>query len=59
MDLNTTGPDSDLDGLPDWWESDNFLGNDFLNNSAFDGTADPDEDGLTDLQEYQFANESK
>ena len=55
MDLtNTTGPDSDLDGLPDWWESDNFLGNDFLNNPAFDGTADPDEDGLTDLQEYQL-----
>ena len=53
MDLtNTTGPDSDNDGMPDWWESDNFLGNDFLGNPAFDGTADPDQDGLTDLQEY-------
>jgi len=48
MDLaNTTGPDSDNDGMPDWWESDNFFGN-----LSPDGTADGDLDGLTDLQEY-------
>lgn len=48
MDLtNTTGPDSDDDGMPDWWESDNFFGD-----LSPDGTADGDLDGLTDLQEY-------
>jgi len=48
MDLtNTTGPDSDDDGMPDWWEGDNFFGN-----LSPDGTADGDQDGLTDLQEY-------
>lgn len=44
---NTTGPDSDNDGMPDWWESDNFFGD-----LSPDGTADGDLDGLTDLQEY-------
>ena len=48
MDLtNTTGPDSDNDGMPDWWESDNFFGD-----LSPNGTADADQDGLTDLQEY-------
>ena len=40
------GPNTDSDGLPDWWEQD-FFGN--LNQNA---TGDPDNDGLTNLEEY-------
>jgi Big-like domain-containing protein/carboxypeptidase family protein/beta-propeller repeat-containing protein/IPT/TIG domain-containing protein len=39
--------DSDADGLPDWWEI-QFFGN--LNQTA---GADPDGDGVTNLQEFQ------
>ena len=39
--------DSDSNSLPDWWELE-YLGS--LGNST---TADPDGDGLTNLQEYQ------
>ncbi len=40
--------DSDADGLSDWWEW-YYLGN--LSSSATD---DPDSDGLTNAQEYEF-----
>jgi hypothetical protein len=40
------GPDTDNDGLPNWWEQQHF-GN--LNQNA---TGDPDSDGLTNLEEY-------
>ncbi len=39
--------DSDNDGMPDSWETTHF------GNLTRDGTADTDNDGLTDLQEYQ------
>jgi len=40
-------PDSDSDGMPDWWERANGT-NPFDN----DANADPDNDGMTNLQEY-------
>lgn len=39
--------DSDADGLPDWWELQYF------GNLSQSGSGDPDNDGLTNLQEYQ------
>lgn len=42
--------DSDADGLPNWWES--YYG---LNYSLDDSYFDPDDDDLTNLQEYQNA----
>ncbi|WOH38133.1 sulfatase-like hydrolase/transferase [Thalassotalea fonticola] len=44
--------DSDLDTLPDHWES-NF-GLDILN--SLDANQDADQDGLTNLQEYQYGS---
>ncbi|HET6922575.1 MAG TPA: hypothetical protein VFI16_05455, partial [Anaeromyxobacteraceae bacterium] len=41
-------PDSDCDGLPDWWETANGLNP----NWAGDALLDLDGDGLTDLQEF-------
>jgi hypothetical protein len=43
----TPGKDTDGDGLPDTWESANNL-----NPNVDDGALDPDDDGLTNLQEY-------
>ncbi|MFO8056133.1 MAG: hypothetical protein R6V10_02405, partial [bacterium] len=40
--------DKDDDGLPDWWEDE--VG---LNIGFDDSSADPDSDGLTNLEEYQ------
>ncbi len=47
VDLNVAipFPDSDGDGLPDWWENQHFAGNANPN-------ADPDGDGYTNMQEY-------
>ena len=45
--------DSDGDGMPDYWEIDNGL-NPF---DASDASQDPDNDGLTNLQEYQFGTD--
>lgn len=42
-------PDTDSDGIPDGWEYDNGLD---LFDPA-DATLDPDDDGLTNLREYQ------
>jgi hypothetical protein len=44
----TVVPDSDDDGLPDDWEMANGLDQD----DPQDGSADPDGDGLTNLEEY-------
>ena len=44
------GEDSDQDGLPDWWEM--LHGFDPL--SAFDADGDPDEDGYSNLREFQL-----
>ena len=41
-----SGPDSDGDGLPDPWETEHF------NGLGEDDSGDADEDGLTNLQEY-------
>jgi len=43
-------PDSDSDGLPDWWENQYTP---TLNPNAADASANPDNDGLTNLQEFQ------
>jgi hypothetical protein len=42
--------DNDGDGVPDEWET----ANGFDPNNPADGAADPDADGLTNLQEYQI-----
>src|SRR5205085_7761369 len=46
----TYWPDSDNDGLPDWYESAHST---VLNpNDPTDASKDPDNDGLTNLQEF-------
>jgi len=47
--LNTESAvaDSDGDGMPDWWEDLHSL-----NNGTDDSGADPDNDGLTNIEEY-------
>jgi hypothetical protein len=45
----TIALDTDDDGLPDWWEMQHFGGG---TNAV--ASADPDGDGLTNLQEYQY-----
>lgn len=44
----SAGSDTDSDGLPDWWE--NSYGLD--RNNALDATLDTDEDGLSNLEEF-------
>ncbi len=45
--------DTDLDGMPDFWEQKNGLN--YLDPS--DADLDPDQDGLTNLQEYKFGTD--
>ena len=44
--IDLTTPDSDGDGLPDFWELETF------GDLAHDGTTDADRDGISDLDEY-------
>ena len=45
---NSNNSDNDGDGLPDWWEVQYFG-----LNLGYSGSGDPDNDELTNLQEYQ------
>jgi len=45
-----TNPDSDGDGMPDWWEYEQGLNP----QNASDAHEDPDEDGLSNLEEYTY-----
>jgi len=49
--LTPSGPDTDSDGLPDDWEQQYF------GNLAQSASGDPDNDGLTNLQEYAMDTE--
>lgn len=49
--LTPSGPDTDSDGLPDDWEQEHF------GNLAQAANGDPDNDGLTNLQEYAMDTE--
>jgi len=46
--VNVTALDSDSDGMPDYWENANGLNP----NNAVDAGADPDADGITNLDEF-------
>lgn len=49
--------DSDNDGMPDWWESEN--GTDPGSNSGLDGAwGDPDQDGLSNLAEWNVYHDT-
>lgn len=48
--FKTIAEDSDEDGLPDWWEEEHF-GESKINEVG--PSADPDEDGFTNLEEYE------
>jgi parallel beta-helix repeat protein/predicted outer membrane repeat protein len=43
--------DSDSDNLPDYWE------HEWFGNLSYDGTDDPDSDGATNLEEYQYGTD--
>jgi probable HAF family extracellular repeat protein len=49
--LVSTVPDMDGDGLLDWWEIQYF------GNTEVDPAADPDNDGFTNLQEFQLGTD--
>ncbi len=51
--LITISDDSDNDELPDWWEAHWFK--DEVDPLGFSGAADPDGDGLSNLEEYRFS----
>jgi hypothetical protein len=48
--FETIAEDSDEDGLPDWWEEE-YFGESKINEVG--PSADPDEDGFTNLEEYE------
>ena len=52
---STITGDSDGDGLPDLWEVQNGI-DPFLNSGANGAGGDPDNDGLTNSQEYAFSS---
>ncbi|MHA1910197.1 MAG: right-handed parallel beta-helix repeat-containing protein, partial [Candidatus Kariarchaeaceae archaeon] len=49
-DLFPRGFDTDSDGIPDWWEEKYGLNS----SDPFDSFEDPDSDGLTNLEEFQY-----
>ncbi len=49
-ETNATNSDTDKDGMPDGWE----IGNSFDPNNANDAAGDADNDGLSNLGEYQY-----
>jgi len=49
LGTNDSNPDTDFDGIPDWFEVTRNL-DPFIN----DASEDPDDDGLTNFQEYQY-----
>ncbi len=51
--LNFLDSDSDGDGMPDGWEFAQFARGCYLDPCINDATSDADEDGLTNIQEYQ------
>lgn len=55
LELFNPLPDSDGDGLPDWWE-DRYGFNKFL---ASDASLDPDGDGASNLREFQSGSDPR
>lgn len=51
FDLHTAGPDSVGDGIADWWRA-LYFGSGTTTNAQSAAFADPDGDGLSNLQEY-------
>lgn len=48
-------PDTDGDGMPDGWE----VANNLDPNNGADATGDPDQDGLTNVEEYRNGNDPR